>query len=444
MTLDLRTLFRLACPSGTRTLYVSGTGNDGNSGLSSGLALRQITTAVAMCQPGDRIVVGSGTYASFSLYNVKGTASAWVTVEGPADDTAVVDGTNGNDGAAAVDMQLSCYIGIYGLNVAGSQSMTPVSISGIAVFRGSHHIRVWNNHVHDFPSGGVNCFYIQSSLFNGQTLPAGGWDVVDVAFNKIHGCCKYDPNNASGVSMFGAEDITGLTWDGRYGYMVRGNYVYDCECTMPYTAGGFNFVTDGNGISLDSLNTATVFNSGNAPYVKRGLNEGNVVVGCGGRGLHIYNTINVDDFFNTYVGNLRTVSQAITNGVETDASYDTVPGSPGVVHYGNVICPLNTPNTTDTVSTYTSNVILGGTQAVPGGNTDRRGIGVRYFAGAPTAAALLAGLGIAAFIPSTRDAVNRAAYWSGYQALGYGPRDPAQWAAGGVETIPRRYVFKAS
>ncbi|MEJ0072487.1 MAG: DUF1565 domain-containing protein [Candidatus Saccharibacteria bacterium] len=434
--MDLLGLFRAHAPSGTRTLYVATTGSDSSNGLTSGTPFHTINAAVNACKAGDRVIVAPGTYAPFSVYSKQGSGAQWITFEGVGASIDCVN--NATDGAAGIDVQLGSYVGIYGFEVFGSQTMSPVSISGIAVFRDSDHVLVWNNHVHDFPGGGVNCFYIEYDASNG--LQPGGWDCVDVSFNRVHGCCKYDPNNASGISMFGATDTTGQTWDGRYGYRVVGNYVYDCECTVPYTPGGFNFITDGNGISLDSLNTATVFNSGNAPYTKWGLVEGNVVVGCGGRGLHIYNTIKVDDNFNTYAGNLRTVSQAITNGVEADAAYDTPPsGGNFVTHYGNIICPLNTSNTTDGVSTYTSNVILGGTQSVPGGNTDKHATGVFYFTGNPAGASLLTGLPITIFLPVAIDSVPRATYYRGYQALGNGPRSISSWAAGAIETIQPHY-----
>lgn len=441
MALNTLSLFRLACPgAGNRTIFVSGSGSDANNGLTSATPLRQITAAIAIVQPGDRISVAAGSYLPVSLYSVKGTSNAWITIEGPGNDSATVDATSSpTDGAAGLSVQLGAYIGIYGLEVKAVQTITPVSISGIAVFRGSHHIRIWKNHVHDFPAGGINCFYIQSSVYNGNPLPAGGWDLVDIRFNTIHGTSRYDPNNTSGISIFGAEELTGTTWDGRYGYTLIGNYIYDVLCTQPYTAGGYNFVTDGNGISLDSLNTATVFNSGNAPYVKRGLVEGNLVMGCGGRGLHTYNTINVDDFNNTYIGNLRTNSPAINNGIESDAAYDTVPGSTGVVHSGNVILPLNTPNTTDNNGIWTNNIILGGTQAVPAGNVDKRATGNQYFTTPPTASSIIAGSAITSFVPMTIDSVQRAPGSYGYQVLGNGPRyniAVATWAAGAIDAQP--------
>jgi hypothetical protein len=442
----LRPLFVQGCSgTGKRTVYVSGSGSDTNNGLTVAAPLRQINTALGLAQPGDLISVDNGTYAYVNPYGVDGTGTAWITVmaKAGANPQVNVNDSSGDDG---LDIQQSSFLGVYGLEIFGNQQSSSTNPSGIGVFRGSHHIRLWANLIHDFPGGGINCFWVASSVYNGSTLPSGSWDLVDISFNTIHGCCKYSPDNTSGISFFGAIDQTGgATWDGRYGYMAVGNYIYDCECTVPYTPGGFNYVTDGNGMSFDSLYVVNNLDTGVVPYSKRGLAEGNLVVGCGGRGLHIFNTINVDDFFNTYVGNLGTTSPAITGGVEADASYSpAVSVANGVSHYGNVICPLNTPNSTDGVSSYASNVILGGTQAVPVGNFDERARGVSYFAVPPTLAQIANGLPISVFVPVTPDVVNRSNGSRGYQTVGAGGRSMlvgagamAQWTAGALEkTVP--------
>jgi hypothetical protein len=424
--LNLRQLWRQQVPSGTTTIYVATTGSDSNAGTSAAPFLT-ITHAVSVAAPGTRILVSAGTYGYTSIYQAKGTAAAWISIESATDTVRPLISVADNSGDDGVDIQGSAYVGFYGFEVTGLQTSTQTGPSGICVFGASHHVRAWNNLVHDFPGGGVNCFYTSTGL-------AGSWDVVDVSFNTIYATSRYSDYNTSGISFYGAVDYTGTTWDGTYGYMAVGNYIYDVICLEPYTPGGDNFVTDGNGISFDSLNTANNLAPGLPSYTKRGLAEGNVVVGCGGRGLHIYNTINVDDFFNTYIGNLRTNSPAINNGVECDAQYDTTPaGGNGVVHYGNVICPLNTPNSTDGVSTYTNNIVLGGTQAVPSGNTGSTSTGLAYFAGVANATTLISGLAVAAFQPAAPNATAKQATARGYQALAAGARATTNWAAGAVE-----------
>ena len=64
----------------------------------------------------------------------------------------------------------------------------------------------------------------------------------------------------------------------------------------------------------------------------------------------------------------------------------------------NVICPLNTPNTNDRRSRYLGNLVLGGTQSVPAGNTDRRRLGLSYFQPGLTTSRLTTGPSMQSFV----------------------------------------------
>ena len=152
------------------------------------------------------------------------------------------------------------------------------------------------------------------------------------------------------------------------------------------------------------------------PYVKPGLIDANVLAGNGGRAVHVFNSVNVDGFFNTAVGNLRTASPVIDDGVELDSN---IPGG-HVEYYGNVIVPLDTPNTTDATSTYVDNVIAGGTQTVPAGNFDRRSVGAAYLAGDPDGSTVATGLPIDDFTPVRADRVPTRPGIPGYQVLDTG------------------------
>jgi hypothetical protein len=283
------------------------------------------------------------------------------------------------------------------------------------VFRNSDHVYIWNNDIHSFPGGGVNNFYSPATTYGGGTLPAGGWDVVDVSFNTIYDTSKYNPTNTSGISFYGAVATTTDTLGG-FGYRAVGNYIYDVICLVDSSsgAGTYPYVTDGNGISIDSLSIP--YAAGLAPYTKPGLVEGNVLAGNGGRAVHVFNSINVDGFFNTAVGNLRTDSPAIDGAEELDSN---VPH--GNVHfYGNVIVPLDTTNTTDGVSTYTDNVVAGGTESVPSGNIDRRSVGSAYLRGDPTMTSVTTGQSLSFFVPRHPDRVPFETGMTGYQALDAG------------------------
>jgi hypothetical protein len=424
----LRALYRSLVVSGTlNTIYVSASsGSDTTGNGSVGNPYASIQKAVNGAAAGSRILVdASGTYAYTDVYGVTGNALNWVSIESLDDSIRpVIDVSAAN--SPGIEFQLSSFCGLFGFEIKGLQTSANVNDSGVNIFRASHHIVIWNNVVHDFPSGGIQCFYTTGP-------PVGAWDLVDVSFNTVYNTSKYNPANTSGISFFSGADITNTTWDGRYGYRCVGNYVYNVICTVNNPSGG-NIVTDGNGITSDSCYQT---NAGGNVYSKYGLFEGNLVTGCGAKGMHVVNSINVDDFYGTYVGNLITVAVGITNTFETDARYiPSIGVSNNVNHVGCVILPLNSPNTTDAVSTYTNCVIAGGTQAVPGGNVDRHSIGAAYLAGIPTTTTVLAAQPSWYYTPVAADTATNPAHGQGRQVLLNGFRAPSStglWVAGAIE-----------
>lgn len=449
MTVDTRALFRQFYPSGVRSLYVSGTGADGNDGLTVGAPKRTIQAAIDAAVPGDRIIVGAGDYGYSQFYNKSGTARRWITIENAVGTTPVIDvatsvaSWDASKRTNGMDFQLSAFVAVYGLEIRGMQTSPDPDPSGVGIFRGAHHIAVWCCDVHDFPGGGINCFYIAADTVNGY--PAGGWDAIDVFFNRIHATSKYSPFNTSGISFYGGTDITGSTIDGRYGYRAVGNYIYDVICTVPYTPGGFTDVTDGNGISPDSLSVANNLNPGVPGYLKRGLVEGNLVVGCGGPGVKVYNSKNIDIVNNTLIGNLRTVSPYMAGYADIAVSLDAVDAANGVVIAGNVIAPLNTAKALDTTAqTVTGNLVLSGTDTVTAGNTNARATGLSWFTTAPTQAALNAGAPVRSLAPVTASTGPRSAGTTGYQALATGGRAPSTINVGALEPVTAAIPFKGT
>ncbi|MEH2059107.1 MAG: right-handed parallel beta-helix repeat-containing protein, partial [Nostoc sp.] len=67
-----------------KTYYVSGTGNDNNSGLSTSSAFRTIQKAADLTSPGDTVLIMNGLYTNSpkagSVVSIKrsGTANAWI------------------------------------------------------------------------------------------------------------------------------------------------------------------------------------------------------------------------------------------------------------------------------------------------------------------------------------------------------------------------------
>jgi len=397
---------------GQRTFFVSGGGDDSNPGTQAA-PYRQIQRAVSTAEPGDLILVDAGTYSSVYLQGFSGQPSAWLGIMSLSD--AVLPLCFEADGDV-IAVNGSTYVGIYGFDVAGTQTSSNTNGSGICIYGNSHNVVVWKNTVHDLPGGGINCFDVNDHYGFGST------DMLDISFNTIYNTSCYSPSATSGISIYASRDLTnGATWDGTYANRIVGNYIFNVQNLVPYSVGGYSYITDGNAVSIDSLLTTY-------DYTKRVLIEGNLLVGCGGRAVHAYNSINVDGVGNTGIGNLRTVSPAITGGCEFDGTTNA-----SVNYHGNVIFPRNTPNWSDSTSTFTNNAVLGGSQPVTGSNINRQSVGYPYFAGSLDDAELLAMQPVELFAPVTPDLVPREAGSLGWQTLGVGTRPPSIWAAGSLE-----------
>ncbi len=410
---DLRARFHKSVVSGTRLVHVEGRGgSDSNDGSTPDTAFRTIQHAVDVARPGDRILVGVGTYPHLDIYGYRGDAEHWLSLEGAPGPVRPIIDVADDRGRDGIDVQQSSHVGIYGFELRGKQLASDPIPSGIAVFRGSDHIFLWDNLIHDFSGGGINNFFSPSTVYDGRTLPSGGWDLVDVSFNVIYRTSKYNPTNTSGISFYGAVDTTGTTLGG-FGYRAVGNRVFDVICLVDSVSGEgtFPFVTDGNGISVDSL--FDPYQPGLQPYTKQGLLEYNVVAGNGGRGIYVFKSVNVLGRFNTAVGNLRSRSPAIAGGVELDSTVR----DGNVLFYGNIILPLNTDNTTDHRSRYSENVIAGGTQEVPPGNLDRRKSGARYLVGNPTRLSVMDDRPLSFYAPRHPDRVPNPRRSGGFHAL---------------------------
>lgn len=358
-----RSWFRGIVKCGARVLHVAGNGSDAHDG-SAQSPFREINRAIQVARPGDLISVDSGVYGYTEARGFHGSPDKWLGIM-TKDDTvkAVITVPPPTDNF--VNVISSSYVGIYGFEVAGSQSNSNTNGSGISVYGNSHHVLIWQNLIHDFPGGGINCFDYQ-----------GSHDLIDIAFNTIHSTSKYSPNNTSGISLYASRDLTsGARFADGYGYHIVGNYIYDVECTVPFVPGGYNFVTDGNGVSLDCI--ATTYG-----YTKSVMVADNIITGCGGRAVLAFNTNNVTMTRNVAIGNLRTVSPAISGGAELEGKTNRT-----VLIKNNVVFPLHTRTTTDTKSQFTGNLFLGSGVA-PAASNAVSSQGFNYFAG-PLSAGIL-------------------------------------------------------
>jgi hypothetical protein len=288
------------------TYYVSGSGNDKNSGLTPSSAFRTIQRAADLTRPGTTVLIMDGVYKNSSPTGASlgiqrsGTANAWITYKAyPGDKPKIQhNGWNGiyiQNGAS--------YIEVNGLEIVGnnanitlsyalsqkynkSNPMTSgncINIDGRQNGR-SHHIRILNNKVHDCGGAGISA--IES-------------DYVTVDNNEVYNNAWYSPYGSSGISL-----LNNWNYDRNQNYkmFVTRNKVYNNKMMVPwYVNGKFQ---DGNGIIVDRAR--------DNGYQGRTLIANNISYKNGGSGMHTYQSDHVDFVHNTVYQNNQT--QGSTSG----------------------------------------------------------------------------------------------------------------------------------
>ena len=290
--------------STSKTYYVSGTGNDENTGLSPSSAFRTIQRAADLTNPGDTVLIMNGVYKNIakatSVVSIKrsGTANAWIKYKAyPGHFPKIQHNTwNGiliSSGAS--------YIEINGLEVMGNNDnitldyamsekynkLNPLTSGNCINVDGrknghTHHIRIVNNKVHK--CGGVGIAAIESDY-----VTVDNNVVFDNAWYSVYGC--------SGISM-----LSNWNSDNKRGYkmFVTNNKTYNNRMYIPWIEVGK--ITDGNGIIIDtSRNDRNQSKLG--AYKGRTLVQNNLTFNNGGSGIHTFLSDHVDIVNNTAVLN---------------------------------------------------------------------------------------------------------------------------------------------
>jgi hypothetical protein len=294
----------ISANSTPKTYYVSGNGNDKNSGLSTSSAFRTIQKAADLTNPGDTVLIMNGVYKNvakaLSAVSIKrsGTANAWIRYKAyPGHFPKIQHNTwNGiliSSGAS--------YIEINGLEVIGNNAnitldyamseknnrQNPLTSGNCINVDGRtnghvHHIRILNNKVHD--CGGTGISAMQS-------------DYVTVDNNVVFNNAWYGVYGSSGISM-----LNNWNSDKNQGYkmFVTNNKTYNNRMYIPWIAVGK--ITDGNGIIIDTTRNDQN-NSKLGVYQGRTLVKNNLTFNNGGSGIHTFLSEHVDIVNNTAVLN---------------------------------------------------------------------------------------------------------------------------------------------
>jgi parallel beta-helix repeat protein len=265
-----------------------------------------IPQALAVTQPGDTILVGAGEYREPQGVSVKksGRADAWIKIKAaPGSRPKIVtSGWSGFEFRGGVS-----YVEVEGFELEWkpdvalqAKSPGPIHGSGVAMMYASHHIRVLNNVVHGYGTGGIvslDCDYLH------------------IEGNTVYDTAKTSPYGGSAISLcraFNSDDKPG------YHNVIRRNVCYDNELRVSVqesSGGNGKVLTDGNGIIVDVFNRSRANplkphgedkNGPLEPYRGRTLVENNLIYNNGGRGIHIFRSNKVDVINNTCYQNQKT------------------------------------------------------------------------------------------------------------------------------------------
>ena len=282
-----------------KTYYVSGSGNDNNSGLSTSSAFRTIQKAADLTNPGDTVLIMNGVYTNTgkagNVVNIKrsGTANAWIRYKAYPGHFPKIQHNTWN--GITISNKAS-YIEINGLEVIGNNAnitldyamsektnkQNPLTNGNCINVDGRtnghvHHIRILNNKVHDCGGAGISA--IQA-------------DYVTIDNNVVFNNAWYGVYGSSGISM-----LNNWNSDNNQGYkmFVTNNKTYNNRMYIPWIAVGK--ITDGNGIIIDS--TRNQDNSKLDAYKGRTLVKNNLAFNNGGSGIHAFLSEHVDIVNNT-------------------------------------------------------------------------------------------------------------------------------------------------
>ncbi len=246
--------------------------------------LRTIQEAVRRAQPGDRILVGHGTYVdqsddgdSFILIDKSGRKDAWISIEPIPGERATIVTSAWN----AIELRRAAFIQIRDLNLIGiPDALSEFAGNGLFV-NDSHHVRIVDNTLYGFGGGGIATIYSDYVLIDGN-----------------------DVRKTSETSYFGNSGIS--LWRSRvhdlqdgYHFVIHNNTSTNNRNVVPARSTGE--ISDGNGIIVDRHELDSD-DDRIRPYRHRVLVARNRATSNGGRGIHIFRSNNVDIVEN-YVAN---------------------------------------------------------------------------------------------------------------------------------------------
>jgi hypothetical protein len=160
------------------------------------------------------------------------------------------------------------------------------SLNGDGIFAdargvgGAHHCLIYDCVTRNFPGSGIQSAYYDYLI--GQS---------NLTFNNA----RFSRYGKSGISFFEGKNYTGGSSGDTTRTYIMWNVAYNNQQLFPSTFINNNTITDGNAYTVDRMNATG--------YSYRTLVGGNLGFDCGGAGIVITGSDNVDMINNTFYGN---------------------------------------------------------------------------------------------------------------------------------------------
>lgn len=384
----------------SRNFYVATTGNDSNSGTSSGSPWLTIAHADSSSRvAGDCVNVAAGSYTAFNQALQYGGSSAastgYVVYRCSTLDGCIINPGGSGSGACAGSTcgnHYPNYLIFDGFDFTSSAPTTNFAVAILCqngntgtVANGCHHWWVINSIASDFGQGGIGLndtefLYAVHNTVTGNANQCNGIYGSGIGFVSLKVVSGYtetaDDKNNPTMDIWGANNP--------FHAIVAFNNVYNNYqgCGPPPSTG----YTDGNCVIFDSLGTQ---NGNTVSYTQPTLIAFNVTYNCGGGGVHIFasedvtaannssynNGINPNGPFGSYaLDTSQSYSSTLINNIGVSIPAAVITGS--CASY--VTTPFQTfnsaifggPPVSDPANSYNSNVtqLQGGNDSCWGTN----------------------------------------------------------------------------
>jgi parallel beta-helix repeat protein len=305
----------------TKNYYVSQSGSDSNSGLSTSAAWLTLqhanNTLPATGAAGTCINVAPGAYRGVEITHGGNLASAtgYVVYRCTTMDACTVNGNAGIHGAEAFETLANTqgtppnYLIIDGFTMSGgNSSANGVAISSWNGNNGSavatHHLWVINSIISGFGQSGIGAadaeyyYFIHNRVYGNSNLQCS-FQGSGIAINTMHSVPNYKP---TADDMKNPDAAIGPAWvvgSSFFHNVVEWNIVYNNALTHCGTPSNPTD-TDGNGIIFDTNLTS---GGDTQNYLSPSLTAFNVVYNNGGAGIHLFRTAYVTVANNTCYNN---------------------------------------------------------------------------------------------------------------------------------------------